>query len=91
MRIVEGKHFDETGLVIKIDGDSVILVSDQTKEDVRVFANFLVKATDASSNVDNKNFKYDIKDLVELSASTVGVIVKAEKNILKYLQLTEDL
>jgi len=85
VRIVEGKHFDETGLVIKIDGDSVILVSDQTKEDVRVFANFLVKATDASSNVDNKNFKYDIKDLVELSASTVGVIVKAEKNIYEIL------
>ncbi|KAI5953804.1 SPT5 [Candida margitis] len=85
VRIVEGKHFDETGLVIKIDGDSVILVSDQTKEDVRVFANFLVKATDASSNVDNKNFKYDIKDLVELSAFTVGVIVKAEKNIFEIL------
>ncbi|KAI5952025.1 SPT5 [Candida jiufengensis] len=85
VRIVEGKHFDETGLVIKIDGDSVILVSDQTKEDVRVFANYLVKATDASSNVDDRNFKYDIKDLVELSASTVGVIVKAEKNIFHIL------
>ncbi|KAI5960672.1 SPT5 [Candida pseudojiufengensis] len=85
VRIVEGKHFDETGLVIKIDGDSVVIVSDQTKEDVRVFANFLVKATDASSNVNDKNFKYDIKDLVELSASTVGVIVKAEKNIFNIL------
>ncbi|KAL6452485.1 LOW QUALITY PROTEIN: SPT5 Transcription elongation factor SPT5 [Candida maltosa Xu316] len=81
VRVVEGRHFDETGLVIKIDGDSVILVSDQTKEDVKVFANYLVKATDASSNADQMNSKYDIKDLVELSSFTVGVIVKAEKNI----------
>ncbi|KAK6454606.1 uncharacterized protein RJT20DRAFT_130787 [Scheffersomyces xylosifermentans] len=85
VRIVEGKHFDETGLVIKIDGDSVILVSDQTREDVRVFANYLVKATDASSNMDTMNSKYDIKDLVELNASSVGVIVKAEKNIFEIL------
>ncbi|KAI3404424.2 SPT5 [Candida oxycetoniae] len=89
VRIVEGKHFDETGLIIKIDGDSVLLVSDQTKEDVKVFANYLVKATDASSTVDKSvdyaNSKYDIKDLVELSATTVGVIVKAEKNIFEVL------
>ncbi|KAG2735960.1 hypothetical protein G9P44_000050 [Scheffersomyces stipitis] len=85
VRIVEGKHFDETGLVIKIDGDSVVLVSDQTREDVRVFANYLVKATDASSNMDTINSKYDIKDLVELNAASVGVIVKAEKNIFEVL------
>lgn len=85
VRIVEGKHFDETGLVIKIDGDSVVLVSDQTREDIRVFANYLVKATDASSNADTANSKYDIKDLVELNASTVGVIIKAEKSIFEIL------
>lgn len=79
VRIVEGKHFDETGLVINIDGDSVVLVSDQTKQDVRVFANYLVKATDSSSNMDSFNSKYEIKDLVQLNASSVGVIVKAEK------------
>ncbi|RCK55421.1 Transcription elongation factor SPT5 [Candida viswanathii] len=85
VRAIEGRHFDETGLVIKIDGDSVIFVSDQTREDVKVFANYLVKATDASSNVDQMKSKYDIKDLVELSSLTVGVIVKAEKNIFAIL------
>lgn len=85
VRVVEGKHFDETGLVIKIDGDSVILVSDQTREDVRVFANYLVKATDLSATMDNFNSKYDIKDLVQLNASSVGVIVKAEKSAFEVL------
>ena len=89
VRIVEGKHSDETGLVIKIEGDSVLLVSDQSKEDVKVFANYLVKATDASSTVEKRvgsgASKYDIKDLVELSAATVGVIVKAESNIFEVL------
>ena len=52
---------------------------------MRVFANYLVKATDASSNFDLLNSKYDIKDLVELSGLTVGVIIKAEKNIFDVL------
>ncbi|CUM67254.1 uncharacterized protein PRCAT00004947001 [Priceomyces carsonii] len=85
VKIIEGKHSEETGLVMKIDGDSVVLLSDQTKEDVRVFANYLIKATDASLNIDNMNNNYDIKDLVELNASTVGVIVKAEKGLFEIL------
>ncbi|RLV96063.1 Transcription elongation factor SPT5 [Spathaspora sp. JA1] len=85
VRIIEGKHFDETGLVIKIDGDSVIVVSDQTKSDVRVFANYLVKATDATTSSNVLDNAYDIKDLVELNASTVGVIIKADKNIFEIL------
>lgn len=81
VKVTEGVHSDETGLVIKIDGDSVVFLSDQTNEDVRVFANYLIKATDTSTNNDMSNSQYDIKDLVQLNASTVGVIVKAEKGL----------
>lgn len=86
VRVVEGKHSEETGLVIKIDGDSVVLVSDQSKEDVRVFANYLVKATDAFLAIDRLSANYDIKDLVQLNASSVGVIVKAEKGVFEILE-----
>ena len=90
VRIIEGKHSDETGLVIKIDGDSVVLLSDQTKEDVRVFANYLIKATDASSTggagaFDGAASNLELKDLVQINASTVGVIVKLEKGIFEVL------
>ena len=85
VRVVEGKHAEETGLVIKIDGDSVILVSDQSRQDVRVFANYLVKATDAFLSVNSMNTNYDIKDLVQLNASSVGVIVKMEKGVFEIL------
>lgn len=88
VKVIEGKHSDQTGLVIKIDGDSVVLLSDQTKEDVRVFANYLIKATDTSSSADIVNSKYEIKNLVQLNASTVGTIVKAEKGL--YGILTSD-
>lgn len=88
VRITEGKHADETGLVIKIDGDSVVLLSDQTKEDVRVFANYLIKATDASTTghaVDVTGGKFELKDLVQINASNVGCIVKLEKGIFEVL------
>lgn len=96
VRIIEGKHIDETGLVIKIDGDSVVLLSDQTKEDVRVFANYLIKATDTSSTgvsggpggsgeLIAGSGKYDLKDLVQINASNVGVIVKLERGMFEVL------
>lgn len=88
VKVVGGKHTDQTGLVIKIDGESVVLLSDQTREDVRVFANYLIKATDSSTSVDMVNSKYGIKDLVQLNASTFGVIVKAETGF--YGVLTSD-
>ncbi|GBL47957.1 hypothetical_protein [Candidozyma auris] len=85
VKVIEGVHTDESGLVIKIDGDSVVFLSDQTKQDVRVFANYLIKATDSSSSSDITNSKFEIKDLVQLNASTVGVIVKADKGLLGVL------
>ncbi|OVF11402.1 putative transcription elongation factor [Clavispora lusitaniae] len=88
VKVVEGKHADQTGLVIKIDGDSVVLLSDQSKEDVRVFANYLIKATDTSSSADMANGQYGIKDLVQLNAQTVGVIVQADKGL--FGVLTQD-
>lgn len=87
VKVIEGKHIDQTGLVIKIDGESVVLLSDQTKEDVRVFANYLIKATDSSTSVDMVNSKYEIKDLVQLNASTFGCIVKAETGLYGILTL----
>ncbi|KAG7194603.1 transcription elongation factor spt5 [Scheffersomyces spartinae] len=83
VRVVQGKHADETGLVIKTDGDNVVLLSDQTQEDIRLFANYLIKATD--SYTDSFNSIYSIKDMVQLNASTVGVIVKTEKDIFQIL------
>lgn len=85
VKVVEGKHADETGLVIKIDNDSVILLSDQTQEDIRVFANYLIKATDTSLTILSSESEYDVKDLVELNASTVGVILKTEKSLFQIL------
>lgn len=81
VKVIAGKHTDQTGLVIKLEGDSVVFLSDQTSEDVRVFANYLMKATDSSTSADMVNSMYEIKDLVQLNASTFGVIVKAETGI----------
>lgn len=85
VKVIEGKHSDETGLVIKIENDSVILLSDQSQEDIRVFANYLIKATDTSLNITTSESSYDIKDLVQLSASVVGVITKTEKDLFQIL------
>lgn len=88
VKVTAGQHADVTGLVIKLDGDSVVVLSDQTREDVRVFANYLIKATDLSAGADAVNSKYGIKDLVQLNALTVGTVVRADKDL--YGVLTAD-
>lgn len=85
VKVIEGKHSEETGLVIMVENDTVVLLSDQTQEDIKVFANYLIKATDTSLNMSSVESKYDIKDLVELNASTVGVITKTEKDLFQIL------
>lgn len=85
VRVVEGKHADETGLVIQVDEESVILISDQMKQDIKVFANYLVKATEVSLNADITGGGFELKDLVQLNAATVGVVVKAEKGLFEII------
>lgn len=88
VRVVTGKHAEETGLVIKVDGENVVIVLDLTKQDIKVFANYLVKATDLLATVHDFGLGFDIKDLVQLNAATAGVIVKAERGL--YDVLTPD-
>lgn len=76
-------HRDELGLVVKVDGDKVTLVSDMTHNDFEVFSKDLRLAADAG--VDGKLGSYDVQDLVQLDVSTVACIVRLDRESLKVL------
>ncbi|OUT24257.1 hypothetical protein CAS74_000643 [Pichia kudriavzevii] len=82
--IIHGAHKDESGLIVNIKDNQVTLVSDQTKKDIRVFPNYLVTSTD-SSNLSSKVGRFELHQMVNLSANRVGIIIKAEKEIFKIL------
>ncbi|ODV58022.1 transcription elongation factor SPT5, partial [Ascoidea rubescens DSM 1968] len=83
VRVIYGKHIDDTGLVITIDNDQVTLISDQSQKDVTVFANYLMTSTDSLGL--NRVGEFELHDLVQLNNRTVGIIVKADREVLSIL------
>ncbi|KAJ8331441.1 transcription elongation factor spt5 [Batrachochytrium dendrobatidis] len=84
VKVVGGVHKDETGLIVKIDNNVVTILSDTSLNPISVFSKDLRTASEVSA-VGTSLGQYDTLDLVQLSASDVGVIVKIEKDILLIL------
>jgi transcription elongation factor SPT5 len=83
VKVLSGsKHADETGMVIKIKDDKVVVLLDTNHTEVTVFSKDLTEAK--VSGMDTFS-KYDLYDLVQMDASTVGVVIKAEKEHLRVL------
>ncbi|KAK6938324.1 KOW protein [Dillenia turbinata] len=65
VKVVSGAQEGATGMVVKVDGHVLILVSDTTKEDIRVFADNVVKSSEVTAGV-TKLGDYELHDLVLL-------------------------
>ncbi|KAJ3113715.1 transcription elongation factor spt5 [Phlyctochytrium bullatum] len=72
VKVINGMHNGETGLVIKISSN------------IDVFAKDLRQATDVSSGSTAVG-AYDVQDAVQISPQEVGVIVKTDKDALTVL------
>jgi len=83
--VLKGKHNGHTGIVVSVDEDQVTFISDQSHKDVTVFANHLTKSTDSSTLIDGK---YGLHDLVRINTTTVGVIIRADKDV--FTVITQD-
>ncbi|KAH9252560.1 transcription elongation factor spt5 [Batrachochytrium salamandrivorans] len=84
VKVVGGVHKDETGLIVKIENNVVTILSDTTLNPISVFSKDLRTASEVSTTGTSLG-QYETLDLVQLSASDVGVIVKIEKDILLIL------
>lgn len=84
VRVIHGKHKDDTGLIVAIDADQVTFISDQTRNAIIVFSNYLIKSTDTSSSF-TKVGDYELHDLVQLNSDNVGIITRAEKELFTVL------
>ncbi|QDS68822.1 hypothetical protein FKW77_006424 [Venturia effusa] len=85
VKVIGGsKYFDETGIVLRVAEDRVTLLSNSNNEEITVFSKDLRKAADSGGSGAG-NSDYAIKDLVQLDASTVAVIIKVDREHLKIL------
>ncbi|SPQ24594.1 ba316674-e394-4c5e-a3c8-0d9f728158b2 [Thermothielavioides terrestris] len=78
VKVIGGSRFrDEVGMIVKIVEDRVTLVTDQTNTEITVFSKDLREASDIGGQ--GSLGQYSLLDLVQLDPTTVGCIVKVDR------------
>ncbi|KAF2007384.1 hypothetical protein P154DRAFT_550441 [Amniculicola lignicola CBS 123094] len=84
VKVIGGsKYVDEVGMVTKIKDDKVTLLCDSTQEEITVFSKDLKRAVDAATL--GSDSPWDLMDFVQIDATTVGVIVKVDREIVRVM------
>ncbi|KAF2501040.1 transcription elongation factor Spt5 [Lophium mytilinum] len=84
VKVIGGsKYIDEVGLVTKIRDDKVTLLSDSTQQEITVFSKDLKRAADSAQLGNDSDFQ--LSDLVQLDAATVGYVIKVDREIVRVL------
>lgn len=84
VKVIGGSKFqDEVGTVVKISEDRVTLLTDHTNNEVTVFSKDLREASDIGGQ--GSLGQYELHDLVQLDPTTVGCIVKVDRESLVVL------
>ncbi|GAO49295.1 transcription elongation factor Spt5 [Saitoella complicata NRRL Y-17804] len=83
VKVINGRYKDETGSVIKTYNDQVILYADTSNSEITVFTKDLTIAE--NSVAPQSAGQYKLQDLVQLDATTVGVITHIERGLVRVL------
>ncbi|CAH8272659.1 unnamed protein product [Arabidopsis lyrata] len=89
VKVVSGTHEGATGMVVKVDQHVLIILSDTTKEHVRVFADHVVESSEVTTGV-TKIGDYELHDLVLLDNLSFGVIIRLENEAFQVLKGVPD-
>jgi len=89
VKVIGGSRFrDEVGMVVKIVDDRVTLLTDQTNTEITVFSKDLREASDIGGQ--GSLGQYSLLDLVQLDPTTVGCIVKVDRESMVVLDQNGD-
>lgn len=89
VKVFSGVQEGATGMVVKVDAHVLIIASDTTKEDIRVFADNVVKSSEVTSGL-TKLGDYELQDLVLLNNQLFGVIIRVESEAFQVLKGVPD-
>ncbi|XP_062504136.1 transcription elongation factor SPT5-like [Corticium candelabrum] len=77
VKVIMGQNEGDTGLIVRIENNLAVLVSDLTLHELKVRPRDLQLCSERSSGVDSSGH-FQFGDLVQLDQQTVGVIVRIE-------------
>lgn len=90
VKVIDGKFEGDTGLIVRVDEKQVVMFSDLTMHEVQLLPKDLQLCTDMATGVDSLG-QFQLGDLVQIDAQTVGVIVRLEKEIFQILNMHDKL
>ncbi|KAL4704654.1 hypothetical protein ACJJTC_013438 [Scirpophaga incertulas] len=77
-KVLAGRYEGDTGLIVRVEPQRVVLVSDLTMHELEVLPRDLQLCSDMATGVDSLG-QFQWGDMVLLDPQTVGVIVRLEK------------
>ncbi|PNT69552.1 hypothetical protein BRADI_3g57590v3 [Brachypodium distachyon] len=85
VKVVSGVREGATGMVVKLEGHVLIILSDTTKEHIRVFADHVVESSEITTGI-TRIGDYELHDLVLLGDLSFGIIVRVESEAFQVLK-----
>ncbi|KAB1671514.1 hypothetical protein [Gossypium barbadense] len=85
VKVVSGTKEGATGMVVKVEQHVLIILSDTTKEHIRVFADDVVESSEVTTGV-TKIGDFELHDLVLLDNNSFGVIIRVESEAFQVLK-----
>ncbi|XP_021887718.1 putative transcription elongation factor SPT5 homolog 1 isoform X2 [Carica papaya] len=85
VKVVSGAQEGATGMVVKVEQHVLIILSDTTKEHIRVFADDVAESSEVTTGV-TKIGDYELHDLVLLDNMSFGVIIRVESEAFQVLK-----
>ncbi|KAK3743846.1 hypothetical protein QZH41_011853, partial [Actinostola sp. cb2023] len=83
VKVIGGRFEGDTGLIVRVE-DTVVLFSDLTMHELKVFPKDLQLCSERSSGVDSMG-QHQFGDLVQLDPQTVGVIIRLDRDTFQVL------
>ncbi|XP_022851445.1 putative transcription elongation factor SPT5 homolog 1 [Olea europaea var. sylvestris] len=85
VKVVSGATEGATGMVVSVEGHVVNIVSDTTKDLLRVFADNVVESSEVTSGI-TRIGDYELHDLVLMDDNSFGVIIRVESEAFQVLK-----
>lgn len=86
VKVIGGRNEGETGLIVRVDDNVAIILSDLTMEEITVFQRFLQLCQATATGVDALGH-FEWGDLVQIDSHTMGIIVRLEKETFRILTM----
>ena len=86
VKVIGGRNEGETGLIIKVEDNTAVILSDLTMEEISVFQRFLQLCQATATGIDSMGH-FELGDLVQTDANTMAVIVRLEKETFRVLTM----